>query len=284
MRTAPLILQNIIYDQGRYNESLSNATTGQTTSLCSLVQNRDGISISSGYSSVFLQAYPVLVNLPNITTVSDSEDNTFLLLTNDTTHSPCLLQEPDYVPSMYIDNTAYDTDMISRYTIDGTTMSMTTEEQVIHYHVNMAAFLQLGKWFDYLRENDVYDNTRIIIVADHGWGLNQFGISCEDQDIESFMPLLMVKDFNSKGFTISDELMTNGDTPSIATSGIIENPVNPFTGNPINSELKNGPQTIFYSDIVQPELNNGNTFLPGSWYSVEGDPHDPDNWVYLGEG
>ncbi|MCR4767706.1 MAG: membrane protein insertase YidC [Saccharofermentans sp.] len=284
MKTAPLILQDTIYDQGRYNESVSNTTTSQTTNLYSLVQSRSGISISSGYSSVFLQAYPVLYNLPNITTINDSEENTFLMITNDTTHSPCLLQEPDYVPSMYIDNTAYDTDMVSRYTVNGETMSMVTEEQVIHYHVNMAAFLQLGKWFDYMRDNDVYDNTRIIIVADHGWGLNQFGITCGDQDLENFMPLLMVKDFNSKGFTTSDELMTNGDTPTIATSGIIENPVNPFTGNPINSELKNGPQTIFFTDVVQPDINSGNTFLPGSWYSVEGNPHDPNNWVYLGEG
>ena len=30
------------------------------------------------------------------------------------------------------------------------------------------------------------------------------------------------------------------------------------------------------------EDNNGNTFLPGSWYSLDGDPHDPENWKYLG--
>ena len=45
-------------------------------------------------------------------------------------------------------------------------MNMTTNEQVTHYQVNMAAFLKLGEWFDYLRENGVYDNTRIIIVSD----------------------------------------------------------------------------------------------------------------------
>jgi hypothetical protein len=77
--------------------------------------------------------------------------------------------------------------------------------------------------------------------------------------------------------------MTNGDTPSIATSGIIENPENPFTQNPINEDAKNGPQTVFYSDILHIEDNNGNTFLPGSWYSLDGDPHDPENWKYLGD-
>ena len=93
-------------------------------------------------------------------------------MSNDATHSPCLLQEPDYTPSDSVDNSAYDTDMVSRYTVDGKTMQMTTEDQVTHYHVNISSFAVLGDWFDYLRENGVYDNTRIILVADHGRDLH----------------------------------------------------------------------------------------------------------------
>ena len=163
-------------------------------------------------------------------------------------------------------------------------MCMETEKQVTHYHVNMAAFLQLGKWFDYLKEQGVYDNTRIIIVSDHAYGLEQFDIYCNGQNMEFFTPLLMVKDFNSTGFTVSEEFMTNGDTPTLATSGIIDNPVNPFTGKPINSDAKNGPQTTFYCYYWDIPYNPGNTFHEGSWYTFTGgDPHDPDNWVYLGE-
>ncbi len=84
-----------------------------------------------------------------------------------------------------------------RYTVNNVTMDMSTIDQRRHYHVNMATYLELGKWLDYLRANDVYDNTRIILVADHGRCLNQFGISCNNQDLECFMPLLMVKDLPS---------------------------------------------------------------------------------------
>ena len=207
------------------------------------------------------------------------------MLANATTHSPCLLQEPDYVPALVVDNTAYDTkDWVTRYTVDGVTMEMSDVNQVMHYHVNMAALLQLGEWFDYLRENGVYDNTRIIIVADHGRELSQFDITCNGEDMERFMPLLLVKDFNSKGFTVSEEFMTNADVPELATSGLIKDPRNPFTGTPINSELKNEPQTVFFSMEADTPDNNGNTFLPGSWYVFEGgDPHDPENWTYLGD-
>ena len=205
-------------------------------------------------------------------------------MSNDATHSQCLLQEPDYTPAARIDNTAYDVDMESRYTVDGRTMQMTTEDQIIHYHVNIASYIVLGEWFDYLRENGVYDNTRIIIVSDHGRDLHQFDITCNGEDMEFFMPLLMVKDFDASGFTVCDDFMTNGDTPVLATSGLIDNPVNPATEKPITSDMKNGPQTIFYSNIISTDENNGTTFLPGSWFTFKGgDVHDPANWEYAGD-
>ncbi len=284
MKISPLLLQETVYNGGLYNEAASSVPdTDGIVNVSSLVQRLDGISKSTGYSKVFLESYPVLTNLPNMTEISDSSENTFLMMSNDTVHSPSLLQEPDYVPAMYVDNTAYDVDMVTRYTVDGVTMPMTTQDQLTYYHAYMAAMIQFGKWFDYLRENGVYDNTRIIIVADHGRNIEQFPVMCNDTTMQYFMPLLLVKDFDATGFTVSEEFMTNGDTPVLATSGLIENPTNPFTHNPIDSHLKNGPQTVFYSQDLDTNINNGNTFLPGEWYSVEGDPHDPDNWKFLGE-
>ena len=93
----------------------------------------------------------------------------------------------------------------------------------------------------------------------------------------------MVKDFNATGFTTSDEFMTNGDTPVLAANGLIDNPVNLFTGNPISSEGKNAPYNIYFSENWDPDDNPGNTFQPGDWFTFTGgDPHDPENWVYLG--
>ena len=283
MRISPVILQETIYDGGLYNESNTSDNVDGTN--ISVVQDIDGISKSTGYRKFFLESYTVLKKLPDITKISDSGMNTFLILANETTHSPCLLQEPDYVPAMNIDNTAYDADMVSRYTVDGVTMQMTTEDQVTHYQANIATYIKLGEWFDYLRENGVYDNTRIILVADHGRDLGQFNVKCHDEDMEFFMPLLMVKDFGASGFTVSEDFMTNGDTPALATSGIIDDPVNPFTGNRIDSNAKAGPQKIFMSNKIDVDVNNGYTFLPGSWFEFDGsDPHIPSNWKYLGEG
>lgn len=165
---------------------------------------------------------------------------------------------------------------------------METERQMSHYQVNMAVLLELGKWFDYLRENGVWDNTRIIIVADHGSNLRQFDDlmfgAREDEDVMYYNPLLMVKDFNSKGFTTADAFMTNADVPTLAFSELIPDPVNPFTGKPINSDAKNAPvQYVFGSHIYQTNKNDGNTFLPGIWYSVHDDIFDVNNWQILDE-
>ena len=285
MKVSPLVLQETLYDGGIYNEAASvSGDTEGAINAAALVQHTDGISKSTGYSQVFLESYPVLQKLPEITSVNDGSKNTFLMMSNDTTHSPCLLQEPDYVPALNVDNTVYDYDMGRRYSLNGRIMDMSYEYQVTHYHVNMAAYIQLGQWFDYLREMGVYDNTRIILVSDHGRNINQFNVKCEGEDMELFMPLLMVKDFNATGFTVSEDFMTNADTPIIATSGLIDNPENPFTHNPLTSEYKNGPQMIFLSDDIDLEKNGGNVFNPGKWFIFDGvNPKDPENWTYLDE-
>ena len=148
----------------------------------------------------------------------------------------------------------------------------------------MANLLQLGKWFDYLRENDVYDNTRIIIVADHGGIMHQLEeLELDDGfDTMAYCPLLMVKDFNSKGFTVSDEFMTNADVPTLALEGLIDNPVNPFTGKAINSDEKTAhDQYVISSNDWSVEVNNGNTFLPADWYSVHDNLWDKNNWTKI---
>ena len=174
---------------------------------------------------------------------------------------------------------------------------METDTQMIHYHANMAALLRLSEWFDYLRENDVYDNTKIILVSDHGHNLYHYDDhtistpdtwtegSPEDQindlrNSELYFPLLMVKEIGSEGFTTSDDFMTNADVPTLAVDGLVKNPVNPFTGKVINSDEKTAhDQFVCLSRNFQVSENNGNTFDGAYWASVSDNIHDSENWV-----
>ena len=283
MKTMPLFLQPVIYSDGRYYPGASNT---DVASQQYTVQTRDSISVADGKDADFLDSYNVLLNLPVMTDITEDKTDTFLLMVNATTHDPMLLQEPDYTPVWHVDNTLYDMENADRFTINGRELITETWYQMMHYQANMAAMIQLGNWFDYLRENGAYDNTRIILVSDHGRDLGQLEEFIMDdgsdplKDMEFYYPLLMVKDYGSGEFMVSDTFMTNADVPTLAMEGIISNPVNPFTGKPINSDEKTAhDQFIILSDDFITEINNGNTFLPAAWASVHDNIWDRNNWT-----
>ena len=280
MKCMPLATQKIICCGGTYLNSAA---------LFSHLQTIQSMSTAKGISSNFLDPYNVLANLPNVTAITEGKNNTFLMMVNDTTHEPALLQEPEYVPAEKVDNTAYDAEHADRFTLNGRTLSMDTSYQLSHYQTNMAVMLRLGDWFDYLRENGVYDNTRIILVSDHGYGighLNDLMIQTPSSfdDLEYYLPLLMVKDFDAQGFTTCEDFMTNADVPTLATAELVEDPTNPYTGKPIDNSEKYAHdqfvvRTYQWDKLWNTVINNGNTFLPSGWASVKDNPLDPDNWV-----
>ncbi len=258
LKVSPYLLQKFLYDGGNYFESLKNNTQ----------------------SPAFMESYTVLSNLPGLTDIREESRGGFVMIDNDTSHEPCLLQMPDYVPADDVNNGAYEDS--SRFTLDGREMRMDNSFQLEHYHANMAAYLQLGKWMEYLKEQGVYDNTRIIIVSDHGRVLGQFDdlIMADDLDVEGYHPILLYKDFGSREFRISDEFMTNADVPSLALRGIEENPVNPFTGNAISEQEKEaGDLLITTSD--QFDAGDGAVLDTGgaAWYRFAGiDIFDRESW------
>ena len=205
---------------------------------------------------------------------------------NDSTHDVDMLQEPGYVPAQNVDNREYEMENAGRFTLNGRTLKMETAVQYAHYQCDMAAFLQLGAWFDTLRELGAYDNTRIILVSDHGRSLGQVPelILDNGMDAEGFYAVLMVKDFGATEFTTSDTFMTVADVPALATQDLIENPTNPFTGNPISSEDKTAhDQYLIWSKDWDISVNCGNTYLPATWYTVHDDIWNRDNWELVAQ-
>ena len=106
----------------------------------------------------------------------------------------------------------------------------------------------------------------------------------DDLDIERLNPLLLVKDFGATGpLTTSDEFMTVADVPSLVLDGIVENPVNPFTGNPITTDDKQNPQLVTTSRRNQAYHHPGATYDTSDrhLYTVHDDLFDFDNWQFV---
>ena len=243
------------------------------------------------------KSYDVLKKMPEMTQVKESDDGakgSFIMFENDTSHNSVMFADEDFLTPT---NDLYGSQSKGNITLDGVTLHLESQLQVGSYHSNIAAYMRLGEWFDYLREQGVYDNTRIILAADHGWGRGQiselmFGdfdraevLYRRHNDPEFFFPLLMVKDFGSSGpLMTSGKFMTNADVPTLAVQGLIENPTNPFTGKPIdNSEKTARDQYILESGEYSVHHNNGKTFLPGQWYTVHDSIWNKENWQLVAE-
>ena len=219
-----------------------------------------------------IDTYAPLDYLPELTDFNATND-TFLIFDNELTHSPGLLQAPDFVPVEKVTNPG-----------DG----KFAYNQI--YHINTAMLLRIGDFLDYLKQNECYDNTRIIIVSDHGDPTdsgsfdNSQGFSKMKEELQA---VLLVKDFNSTGnLKIDNSFMTNADTPSLALHDILDNPVNPFTNNSLTVENKN--DYIKISTAPMQSLRTRDdikyTVRDDEWLTVHDDIFKNENWsVYSGQ-
>lgn len=260
-RIAPLFVQSELYDSGSYNET-------------DITRNAE--------ESLFVSYYTFLKNLPRITQVSESGQNEFLMLASNITHEPLELQEPEYEPRDYVDNAAYDAEHPVRVDADGRELPLRLDAQREHYQTNMAALLVVGKWLDYLREQGVYDNTRIIIVADHGenLGYGELWVDAIGQNIMQYNPLLMVKDFGcTDPIKTDDAFMTQADVPLTAFAGLVEHPVNPATGVAVTDEDKTNNEQVVCSTPWNISVNAGTTFKESQYFVLKNhDVLNPENW------
>ena len=264
----PTVLYGTVYNMGYYNRAAGSAT------LFSV--NRE--LPSADYSNMerdltFLMEYEVLRSLGNLTKVHDYSRDTLLMLDNGATHEQTILQEPEYYPVRNPNNDAYDEIHADRFLAGSCAIRMDTDFQMAHYHVNMAALMLIGDWLTQLKELGVYDNTRIIIVSDHGgyklFQIEEGRLSESGEDIATYNPLLLVKDFGARGAICTDtSFMTNADVPILAMEDLINNPVNPFTGNQVNNEAKQAIQYVSISHSNNINSNNGTTYDIGRWYAV----------------
>jgi len=216
---------------------------------------------------LFLDGYAVLDYLEELTDFESQKEKAAVFIVNNSTHESQFLQAPSYRPQLNVTN--YGKSPFSKE---------------IWYHTNASAIKRLSEYFDFLRLNDVYDNTRIILVADHG----QRGISYVTKTslpfpVEQFNPLLLVKDFNANGPMKTDmTFMTNADVPILAMKGLVENQVNPFTGNIITTNRKNNPLLILVERVRNINENEIDVSEHNTYY-VHDNIFDEKNWKKPGK-
>ncbi|MBR6198727.1 MAG: YidC/Oxa1 family membrane protein insertase, partial [Spirochaetales bacterium] len=244
-----------------------------SASTCDL-QQANGISFLQNFSNLYF-----LRELTDFT----NDKNTYSFITNNSTHEYAALNVPGY-------DTASSSETVDYGDYEPGYKSADNDVNQA-YQVNTAAILQIAKWLEYLKDNDIYDNTRIIITADHGRDITMndlypafagSGISADNPAANN--PLLMVKDFNADGELKTDNsFMTNADTIFFAIKDLPVSDINPFTSNQLTQEKENGVVIHCDSDwnaAVQ-KHRTAFTYNPKEGFIIRDNIFNPKNWTKI---
>jgi YidC/Oxa1 family membrane protein insertase len=162
------------------------------------------------------------------------------------------------------------------------------EQGILHnfdtpYENNKWVILTLAKWIKWMKENKVYDNTKIIIFSDHGphWVnysreiagnmpvKHDADLNIPEKRYMGMYPLLLTKDFNRKGRLRTDNrFMSNVDAYYFAF-----NEENPIKMNP--SDERELPFSIVYWER---DLWLKNTVNVSAIGTVKANVFDLNNW------
>lgn len=204
---------------------------------------------------------------------SSSEKNAFFLLDNEANHESILLQAPDYVP-------------VENVTDFGPGGKDETYSSMVGVLKRFADFM------DFLKENNLYDNTKIVLVSDHGMSCDTGVFDNKTQNFpfykENMTASLLVKDFSNRGKLKEDyAFMTNADTPALALKGIDGKALNPFTKNPLDVNFIGGGG-ITKNDFIKMSnapaestrirKNARFNIKDDEWYTVKDNIFDDKNW------
>lgn len=207
----------------------------------------------------------------------DGKGNQFIFVGNDLTHEPFFCEDDLISPRK-------ETDLIWE--------KASSMEGAILAHLNSmtVAFSCLKNWFEYLKQNNVYDNTRIIIVADHGFPLDleTFTNFKKPAVPSTYNPLLLYKDFNASGYLkINNDFMSNADSLYLAKKDLNLSDVNPFTGKKLIENKTNGMNVSFLPlsqcNSSYSELNSKFTIDKENGFHINNNIFDENNWIPLKE-
>jgi len=251
-KASPFALRPFIYTQGRW-----------------LNMNRGELDIRNTINHL---AYLSL--LRKLSTV-DTGKPAFKFIDNELTHSPWGIDEELQLTTETTGGRRY----FSEY-------DFMLIDKDAPYYSSVRTLFELAEYFDWMRENEVFNTSKIVIVSDHGYygpsplwpklpvirALNGEGV----EGSAAYHSLLMVKDFNSEfEFNQDNRLMSTADTAAIVLSALGDTEW-------IKRDPTRGPakprEVVTTLTPVPPEKNEKDSYKILYQFSISGDPSEPGNW------
>ena len=252
-RISPAEIRRVIYDSGAYGS----------------------VSVPKYFDKGFINSLSALENLYKEVKFADGK-NCINIIVNNTAHDIPQISDDFSIRRKEI------IELAKKYC--GNEFSITS------FYGNYLGHENIAKFFQFLKDNNCYDNTRIIIAGDHGAGgirvntmdfLSAFNHS--DFNPESSIPLLMIKDFNASGALKNDDtFMTLADIPYLITKNLSDIPqINPFTNRHfMYSADLNRFKIVIHSDGFANRQKTLTQFIckEDDWMFVKDNVYKPENW------
>ena len=207
-------------------------------------------------------------------TAFDSDSKTFTIIENELPHRPQWLKAPEYEIPLEKKEKNQNKNVYKNF----------DDEDLMDYQTNISTFIQISKFVKYLKECNVYDNTRIILVSDHGYchHFTKFDNFSDPVMPSQFNCLLMFKDFNSNEPLKTDNtFMTNADTLFLAKQGTKVADINPFT----KKQLIQDKENVICCPITKSQWNCRKMikkkqidYSKAECYKVHDNIFIPENW------
>ena len=240
--TSPLSLKKKIYQNGQWLRSVDIKAHGYNFNLYWWAQ---------------------LDALNKVSTVNDQHEfDSFIFIVNQVTHHPWLMS-PKCTPQ--------------RRSEDWTRNSVGIRESNLQNEI--CSLEALANWFDWMKENGVYDNSRILVVSDHdGWNSSQLWELFKKGEYPEERPnsLFMIKDFQAKAaFKINHNALTSAvDIPSFIIHGLTNKSTNPWNDNSrvrclSMTDWQRSHQGREYYNIHHNLCVKGSIFNKKNWYKTD---------------
>ncbi|MGB2116480.1 MAG: sulfatase-like hydrolase/transferase, partial [Flavobacteriaceae bacterium] len=139
-------------------------------------------------------------------------------------------------------------------------------KHLIHGYYACVSYIdaQIGKLVDTLKQLDMYDDTYIMLVSDHGWSLSEHGLWAKHSNFEKALKIpFIIKGPGVEKGSITENYMELIDLyPTVCDLTEIEKPQN-IDGNSFLETL-NKPKKITKSKIFS-KWKNGETVIKDNW-------------------
>ena len=215
---------------------------------------------------------------------TDSPQKTFKFFSSEITHIPWPFNDEGRISKEFIRSNPQ---MIR----DPGTGKM-FDNPLLPYNAAVKALKVVARWFQWMKIEGIYDNTRIIIVADHGYsGINPMfedfkvirnGEGLILEGTGRIHPIFLIKDFNQKGPLIrSDHFVSNTDTPAFATKGIAKTDPLP---DPLDID-SNNRELIMSLLLSTPGTKDEYAYRLREQFLVKDNIFEKENWriIYTGQ-